>query len=259
MDQPSASNGGPTPQTSAGEAKPVDTRPIWVRFPGAFMLIVITLIIYLGQVANTSWFGYDALLNIGAKSREGIQAGQIWRFITPIFLHLSLPHVFVNMYSLYAIGPAVERFFGTPRFVSTYLLSGISGVVLSLALSPNPSAGASGAIFGLLGALSAFLYRHRALFGRFGRLQLRQLVIVALLNLSLGLTRGIDNWGHLGGLIAGVALAWWLGPRFEVVWIYSDQGQLVDRLTWEQSRTGFLIASGSISLLAFAAIVISSH
>ncbi len=258
MDDPRVPNSDSAPQAPSGESAPVNTQPIWVRFPGALMLIVMTLIIYLGQIANTYWFGYDLLLEIGAKSREGIQAGEIWRFITPIFLHLSLPHVFINMYSLYAIGPAVERFFGTPRFVSIYLLSGISGVVLSLALSPNPSAGASGAIFGMLGALSAFLYRHRTLFGRFGRLQLRQLVLVALLNLGLGLTRGIDNWGHLGGLIAGVALAWWLGPRFEVVWIYSTQGQLVDRLTWEESRTGFLIASGSISLLAIAAIVISS-
>lgn len=258
MDDPRASSSDPAQQASSGEPNPIDTRPVWVRFPGAYALIASTLIIYMGQIANTYWFGFDLMLEIGAKSREGIQAGEVWRFITPIFLHLSIPHVFINMYSLYAIGPAVERFFGTPRFVSTYLLSGISGVVLSLALSPNPSAGASGAIFGLLGALSAFLYRHRALFGRFGRLQLRQLVLVALLNLGLGLTSGIDNWGHLGGLIAGVVLAWWLGPRFDVVWIYSDQGQLVDRLTWEQSRTGFMIAAGSISLLAIAAIMISS-
>jgi membrane associated rhomboid family serine protease len=201
------------------------------------------------------WLGDDLLLIYGIKSRAEILSGEVWRLVTPIFLHLGIPHIFVNMYSLYAIGPAVERFFGTPRFMITYLQAGIAGIIVSLALSPYPSAGASGAIFGMLGALAAFLYRHRGLFGRFGRLQLRQIILVAFLNLGLGLMPGIDNWGHLGGLIAGAALSWWLGPHFEIVWVWTDQGQLVDRSSWDQSRTGYLISAGVLSLLTIIALL----
>jgi membrane associated rhomboid family serine protease len=212
--------------------------------------------VFLAQIAASQLAGYDMLLEYGAKSRSEILSGEVWRLVTPIFLHVGIPHIFVNMYSLYAIGPAVERFFGTPRFMITYLQAGIAGIIFSLALSPYPSAGASGAIFGMLGALAAFLYRHRGLFGRFGRLQLRQIILVAFLNLGLGLMPGIDNWGHLGGLVAGGALSWWLGPRFEIVWVWTDQGQLKDRSSWEQSRTGYLVSAGVLSLLTIAALLL---
>jgi membrane associated rhomboid family serine protease len=230
--------------------------PIWARFPGTFFFIAITVTVFLAQIAASQLAGYDMLLEYGAKSRAEILSGEVWRLVTPIFLHVGIPHIFVNMYSLYAIGPAVERFFGTPRFMITYLQAGIAGIIFSLALSPYPSAGASGAIFGMLGALAAFLYRHRGLFGRFGRLQLRQIILVAFLNLGLGLMPGIDNWGHLGGLVAGGALSWWLGPRFEIVWVWTDQGQLKDRSSWEQSRTGYLVSAGVLSLLTIAALLL---
>ncbi len=258
MEVPHYENGTPS-QTPAGNERQVPGGPIWSRFPGTFSLIAATVIVFVGQLIATQLTGSDLLLEYGAKSRPGILAGEFWRLVTPIFLHIGIPHIFVNMYSLYAIGPAVERFFGTPRFITTYLQAGIAGIIFSLALSPYPSAGASGAIFGMLGALAAFLYRHRGLFGRFGRLQLRQIILVALLNLGLGLMPGIDNWGHLGGLLAGAALGWWLGPRFEIVWIWSEQGQLVDRSTWEQSRTGFLISAGLLSVLTFAALYFVSN
>lgn len=252
MEQPQANNNPPPAQESLSPAQPVKSGPLWSRFPGTYILIAITALVFLGQTMTTRWLGYDLLLTLGAKSRAEILNGEMWRFFTPVFLHIGLTHIFVNMYSLYAIGPAVERFFGTRRFLITYLLAGFSGVVLSLALSPYPSAGASGAIFGMLGALAAFLYRHRTLFGRFGRLQLRQIILVALLNLGLGLMPGIDNWGHLGGLFAGIALGWFVGPRFEVVWGWTNQGQLVDRLPWETSRIGFVAAAGALVLLALA-------
>lgn len=245
----------PNPQAPSSEPPPVKSGPIWSRFPGTSILIVITVLVFLGQTAAEQLLGYDWLLDLGVKSQPAIRNGEVWRFVTPVFLHIGITHIFVNMYSLYAIGPAVERFFGTPRFVITYMLAGISGVISSLAFSPSRSAGASGAIFGMLGALAAFLYRHRGLFGRFGRLQLRQIILVAFLNLGLGLMPGIDNWGHLGGLVAGTTLGWLLGPRFEVVWIWTDQGKLEDRLPWEQSRSGFIAAAGVVSLLALAAVL----
>jgi rhomboid protease GluP len=89
--------------------------PIWARFPGTFFFIAITVTVFLAQIAASQLAGYDMLLEYGAKSRAEILSGEVWRLVTPIFLHVGIPHIFVNMYSLYAIGPAVERFFGTPQ------------------------------------------------------------------------------------------------------------------------------------------------
>jgi rhomboid protease GluP len=254
------SQNGPASPGSPGEhesqAQPSQRRPDWRQFRGAYGLIGFTVLVFAGQWLSLSLAGTDLLLEWGAKSRPEMIAGQVWRFVTPIFLHVSLPHLLVNMYSLYAIGPAVERFFGTPRFIAVYMLSGISGVLFSLALSPYPSAGASGSIFGLLGALAAFLYLHRTLFGRFGRLQLRQLVLVAVLNLALGLMPGIDNWGHVGGLLAGVMLTWAIGPAYRVVWVTAEQGQLADQRPWREVRASTLLAAGVLSALALIALTL---
>ena len=243
---------------SAPPARPntptTKSRPGLKQFPGTYSLIAITLVVFLGQFLSIELFQFDWLLEMGAKSGPEILSGEIWRFVTPMFLHVTIPHVLINMYSLYAIGPAVERFFGTARFVAVYLLCGIAGVILSLAFSPYPSAGASGAIFGLLGSLGAFLYLHRGLFGRFGLLQLRQIVLVALLNLGLGLMPGIDNWGHLGGLLAGIALTLFLGPRFEAVWAEGENSQLVDRRPWDEVRVLFIAAAGFIAAIALVVV-----
>ena len=245
---------GTSPAHPTASHQPKKPRSGFKQFPGTFSLIGITLIVFLGQFLSLETLQYDWLLGLGVKSRPDILAGEVWRFITPIFLHVTIPHVFINMYSLYAIGPAVERFFGTARFIAIYLLSGIAGVIFSLAFSPHPSAGASGAIFGLLGSLGAFLYMHRDLFGRFGRMQLRQIVIVAILNLGLGFMPGIDNWGHLGGLLAGIALTFILGPRYEVSWASTSDGRLVDQQPWSAVRGIFFAACGVLSAIALGVL-----
>jgi rhomboid protease GluP len=209
-------------------------------------LIGFTILVFVIQVL----VGGDTVLSYGAKNNQLLAAGQAWRLVSPVFLHVNLLHIGVNMYSLWALGPAVERFFGHARFLVVYLLSGISGVLFSLVMSPDLSVGASGAIFGLLGALAAFLYLHRATFGQLGKMQLRQLVFVALINLGMGLTPGIDNWGHVGGLVAGVALAWFLGPHFSTTVLPDGRPRLVDIRTKQQ-------ISVRIGLATVAAIILS--
>jgi rhomboid protease GluP len=154
---------------------------------------------------------------------------------------------------LYVIGPPVERLFGRPRMLVIYLLSGIAGVAFSLAFSSVASAGASGAIFGLLGALGGFLFLHRGLFGRAGTIQLRQIVLVAVLNLAIGLSPGIDNWGHLGGLIAGLSMAYVIGPRFEAAMISIGQPHWTDRRSWDQVWPSALVSAAVVLLLCLAA------
>jgi rhomboid protease GluP len=212
-------------------------------------------VVYLAQVISQQMTGDDLPLLFGLKYNESIRAGQVWRFITPIFLHIGILHIFVNMYSLNVLGPVIERLFGSARMLVIYLLSGISGVVFSLAFSPYPSAGASGAIFGLLGAFGVFLFHHRKTFGQAAKDQLRQVAFIAILNLGLGLLPQIDNWGHLGGLLSGMALTWIIGPKYEVTWVFEDRRALQDRRPWNQVWPFSLLALLAIFLLAYLAMI----
>jgi rhomboid protease GluP len=226
------------------------------RAPVTYGLIAVTALIFLCQLIGQFARGFDLVGLLGAKDNAAIAAGQLWRLVTPVFIHGGLVHFFVNMYSLYAIGPVIERFFGAGRTLTLYLLSGIAGVVLSLSFSPYPSVGASGAIFGLLGSLGAFLYVNRSTFGPAGRLQLRQIILVAVLNLGLGLSPGIDNWGHLGGLLFGVVLAWFIGPNLQVVRDeFTDRTYLTDRRPWRKTWPAILLGSAALALFAMVAIL----
>ncbi len=245
-----------TPQPADHRPRPRPTlRQRAAAYPVTFGLIAATLLVYLLQVTSQALLGFDVVLAIGAKVDTAIAQGQVWRLVTPVFIHAGLAHIAVNMYSLYAIGPAVERFFGRGRTLAIYLLAGIAGVILSLAFSPYVSVGASGAIFGLLGALGVLLYRNRPVFGSLGRRQLQQIILVALFNLALGLSPGIDNWGHLGGLIYGSGLAWFAGPVLQVVIQEADRPRLVDRRSGEEARSALLLGGALLIVLALGAML----
>jgi len=151
------------------------------------------------------------------------EQGEFHRLFTAMFLHGGLAHVALNMLSLYIIGQTVERFFGNTRFILIYLLGGLCGSILSAFLNDAQSfsVGASGAVFAIVGAELVFLYKHRKLFGQMARQRLRSLVIIIVLNLGAGFANNavttsvsIDNWGHIGGFIGGVTLAWFISPYF---------------------------------------------
>jgi rhomboid protease GluP len=164
-----------------------------------------------------------------ASSSNKIQVlanGEYHRLITSMFLHsYTQPfHIVFNMYALYIIGVNVERFFGHMRFIIIYVLGGLAGSLLSVLLNPvnTYSVGASGAVFAIFAAQIVFLYNHRKLFGSVGQAQLRHAVVIAVLNLGFGILTAfnqhaevsIDNWGHIGGLLGGLALAWFISPNF---------------------------------------------
>jgi len=253
-------------QSSTPPQENMQTRPssfsrpslatLFTRFPVTYTLILITLLIYIAQELSIFLLDGDIVISYGAKINQAIYDGEYWRFLTPIFVHAGIWHIFVNMYSLNAIGPAVEGFFKSPRMLAVYLLSGITSVIFSLAFTTNASVGASGAIFGLLGSLGTFLFLHKDSLGEAGKAYLRRIALVALLNLALGLAPSIDNWGHLGGLLAGSALAWYLGPRFELSWI-SDPGtnKMVEQRPWEKVWQRIFPALAVIALLAYLAML----
>ena len=127
-----------------------------------------------------------------------------------MFLHAGIMHIVLNMYSLYIVGPKVEDFFGKWKYIIIYFASGISASLLSIGMNNNVIAvGASGAIFGLFGALVYFGYSYR---GYIGAMIRSQIVPVVLYNLIMGFfIPGIDIWGHVGGLIGGILAANALG------------------------------------------------
>ena len=142
-------------------------------------------------------------LELGANNRLYLQAGQVWRLITHAFLHGSMLHLLVNMYSLYIVGRQIETFLGKTKFIIVYFLSAICGGLFSALLNAptTVSVGASGAIFGLLGAMLYFGYHYRTYMGTVIK---NQIIPIIVLNLIIGMSSGIDNFAHIGGLIGGI-------------------------------------------------------
>ncbi len=210
----------PRQASSPPSSPPPATYP--VRFPQGepyvtYALLAVTIVVYLLQMAGKQFYGFDVMAAAGMKSNAAIQAGQWWRLVTPIFLHGGIFHIGFNMYALYVLGPSLERFYGKSGFLLLYLVSGVAGNVFSFIFSTYNSLGASTAIFGLLAAQGVFLYQHRDLFGKSAQRSLMNVLFIAVINFIIGLSPGIDNWGHLGGFIGGALFAWFAGPRMEIV------------------------------------------
>ena len=154
------------------------------------------------------------LIEYGANLDVLVKNGEYYRLLTSMILHSGLLHLFFNMYALYIIGPQVESFFGKTKYLIIYLLSGISGSLLSVAFNVNTvSVGASGAIFGLFGALLYFGYNYR---GYLGNVIKSQILPVVIINLIFGfISTGVDVAGHIGGLIGGIIVSSVLGSSDE--------------------------------------------
>ena len=168
-------------------------------------LIYFLLMVYAGlhlfPTAATVTIDQRVLVDFGAKVNTLIQAGEVWRLFTSTIIHIGIVHLAFNLYALWALGPLTEQSLGHRRFLAVYILSGLGGSTASFIFSPALSAGASGAIFGLLGALLYYSYKSPALWkSGLGM----NLVVVILVNFGFGLVQpGIDNYAHLGGLITG--------------------------------------------------------
>ena len=156
----------------------------------------------LGNGSNDSL----TLLKFGANNRLLVlEFGDYFRLITSSFVHIGLLHLLFNMYALYIIGSQIESFFGKAKYLIIYFGSAIMGSLLSICFFDGISAGASGAIFGLLGSMLYFGYHYRLYLGNTLK---RQIIPIVVLNLMLGfITNGVDNACHIGGLIGGILLS----------------------------------------------------
>jgi len=158
----------------------------------------------------------NVLVNAGAQVNYLVAQGQVWRIFTAMFLHFNLLHIGLNMFSLFLIGGVVEMVFGKWRYLVIYLGSGIVGGILTFYVSPlnTLAAGASGAIFGVFGALGVFYILNRQALGRYGAGAIMNWLFWLGLNLVFGFTQtGIGIWDHIGGLVAGMIIAALLMPR----------------------------------------------
>ena len=178
------------------------------------LIILINILVFIAMyLFGNGSTDVATLLKFGANLGELVRAGQLYRLVTSAFLHISIVHLLVNCYSLYVIGPQLESFLGKWKYLAVYLLSAIAGSLLSISFgsSLKVSAGASGAIFGLLGSLVYFGYHYRVYLGTVLR---SQIIPIIILNLLVGfMSAGIDNAAHIGGLIAGVFVTMALGIK----------------------------------------------
>jgi rhomboid protease GluP len=258
MSSPYSSYGTPPPDPSPPPAGP--THSVAFKQPPTKPVVTYTMIgicvaVYLLQLASQNLYQVDLPVIFGAKINEMILKGQLWRFITPMFLHGSIMHVGFNMYALFNIGPGLERFYGHKRFLALYLLAGFAGNVVSFILTPSVSVGSSTAIFGLLGAEGVFMYVNREIFGQNARRGLTQVISIAAVNLIIGLSPGIDNWGHVGGLIGGTLFAWFAGPKLGVEGIFPNFA-LVDQRDGRSVLLAGTFVGGLFAIVALVTILI---
>lgn len=192
--------------------------PLWSRTLLAINLIVFVAMIVYGVLVFDDWDGTTnplVLTTFGMKVNDLVASGQTWRLFTAMFLHIGVLHLLSNLYALHMLGPLVEGYYGHARFLAIYLVGGLTGSVASYAFSPASSAGASGAIFALIGATTVYFLRYRDNFGARGRAIVQNMFLIIAINLIFGLSVAfIDNWGHIGGLLGGALLAWALLPRY---------------------------------------------
>jgi len=169
--------------------------------------VVFILMTVAGGPANL-----DVLLAFGASCQPYFLAGEYWRAVMPMFLHLSLVHLFLNLYALCLFGPELERLCGCGVFALIYVSAGTAGSLGSMLMTRRIGAGASGAVLGICGALFVTRYQARWVLSENERAFLgRPLVLTVLATLVFGwIVPGIDNWAHISGLLAGSAVRWFL-------------------------------------------------
>ena len=206
-------------------------KPI-VTYSLIFICILVFILMYV--LGNGSTDNYT-LLVFGANVDTLTKNGDYYRLFTSMFLHIGILHLLCNMYSLYIIGKEVENVFGKVKYLIIYLLSGIAGSILSLAFNHNTiCAGASGAIFGLLGALLYFGYYYRTYLGA---TLTRSIIPVIVLNLIIGFTSsGIDNAAHIGGLVGGILIAMAVGVPYK-----SNNNNKINGIVLSLIYFGFII------------------
>jgi rhomboid protease GluP len=221
------------------------------------VLTGINVAVFIGMELTGGSTSGRNLVRWGANYAPLIAQGEYWRLLTCAFLHIGLPHLLFNSFALLSFGRLAEAIFGHGRFLAIYLVSGITGALLSYFFIRGLSAGASGAIFGVATALAVFYYLNRPAFRVLGENPLSGIVVVLVINAVLGIVQPfIDNWGHAGGILGGAALAMWLSPR--VVLEHDFEGDVVG-VRWQPSPPSSWLLVPVILTIVAGALVASAR
>lgn len=179
--------------------------------PVTVALILINVLVFIAvELTGTSQNAWHVLDYGAAYTPYIVQNGEVYRLFTSMFLHFGIEHLVNNMLVLFVLGSRLEQVIGKLRFLFIYLAGGIAGNIFSLILELrnqdfSVSAGASGAVFAVMGAMIYVVIRNK---GWLGDLSMRQILVMAAFSLYFGFTSsGVDNAAHIGGMIAGFVLA----------------------------------------------------
>ena len=173
--------------------------------PFTLGLLAFLTAVFAWQVVRGTLVDQETIIDAGALVRSRVLAGEWWRILTATALHDGARHLIGNGISLHILGMATEHAFGPKRFALIYLISGLGGSAVSMLVGPGPSVGASGAIFGVMGALIAYLIKHQDRFYvRDKRIGVVLLAWACWILMEGFLTPFVDNGAHLGGLMVGL-------------------------------------------------------
>jgi rhomboid protease GluP len=189
--------------------------------PATSFILALNVLFFFGTVV-TGGSTTQNLVDWGAKYGPYIAEGEIWRLFLPVLLHAGVFHLLANTFGLLIFGSMVEKIYRTRNFVAVYVAAGVMGNVVSFLAGPNPGVGASGAVFGIVGAFAVYLLLNRRMLGQLGSQQLTSVGVIVFINIVFGLASpGIDNAAHFGGLLAGALMAYFIAPRQKLVQLES--------------------------------------
>jgi len=188
-------------------------------------IIVANCLIFILQKCLSNFTG------LFIKNDYLVSRGQSYRLLTSLFLHGSVPHLVMNMYSVHNIGPQAEKTFGKSRFAALYIASGLFGNTLTyLFHTTRLSLGASGAIYGIIGAFFIFFYRNKHILGTTAQSGLDSIKRTLLINLFYGMSSSnIDHYGHAFGFISGAIYSYLFGPRLIILNTAMSLRRVVDK------------------------------
>lgn len=259
----------PTPDdNAAGKSK-----RIALKIPGSvdrpyvtYTLLVINVFLFVMRYINVE--SAISILEWGVADTQAIvNGGEYYRLFTAMFLHLNETHILFNGIALYYLGMNLERVFGHVRFLTIYMLGGLTGSIFML-FPGGSGLGASGAVFAIWGAELIFLYRHRQMFGTMARERIRSSLIFMGMNFAIGFLANttdsgirISNAAHLGGLIGGLILTWFVGPRFEIQRVQTTSADAPPIQVVQSNRFGECVrcllyySAGLLTLLLVAMLI----
>jgi len=178
------------------------------KAPVTMALLVIIAIVFAFEYLTHAYESDEAMVSMGAIVPGLVQRGELWRLIASMFLHGGWLHWLANSWALYQLGTLYEVLFGSKRFALVYFATGICAGIASSLYNHGPAVGASGAVFGIMGAFifsirRSPLYRHQP----WSRGLIGQLVFWIVVNIAIGYSLPfIDNVAHIGGLVSGLLL-----------------------------------------------------